>query len=95
MRAESVKRLQIGAMGLGTMLLIVGLVSIITDRAQQSEDAAVPDAVSTVPGPETTENPQDPLVDAGVMPEVAPSETSASGGNTAQTAPPQPGQPKQ
>lgn len=89
MRAESVQRLQIGSVGLAAMLLLVGLANVIMDRARESEAAAVPDATATEVSPEPEGNAQDPLVDMGVVPEVAPSETPAPA-PTATLAPTQP-----
>lgn len=77
LRRESINRLQIGALGLGAMLLLVGLANVIMERARESQASAVPDAAATIAAPEATDAPQDPLADTGVVPEVAPSETPA------------------
>ncbi|WJY19079.1 hypothetical protein QQS45_02250 [Alteriqipengyuania flavescens] len=78
LRPESVYRLQVGAIGLGAMLLLVSLANIIMDRARESDAAAVPDTVATVAAPAASEAPQDPLADTGVVPEVAPTPTPSS-----------------
>lgn len=70
-RAQSVQRLQIGLAGLGAMALLVGLATIIMDRARQTDASSVPEAVTaTAANPSPAVN--DPLADAGVAPEVAP-----------------------
>ncbi|GGD56888.1 hypothetical protein GRI62_02495 [Erythrobacter arachoides] len=84
-RAERLQRLQIGVFGIFAMVLLVGLADIVTNRLALTEAAAVPEAAPTV---EATQSavPRDPLVDAGVAPEV-PEGTDAS----AAPAPPQGG----
>ncbi len=73
--AEALQRLQIGAAGIVVMLLLVTLADVITERADRAEAEAVPEAAATV-APEPTEAPQsDPLVDAGVVPDL-PAETA-------------------
>ncbi|QUL36557.1 hypothetical protein [Erythrobacter sp. JK5] len=68
-RAEAVQRLQVGLFGLFSMVLVVGLASVINNSAQQAEAAAVPEAAPTT---EPTEAPpqRDPLADAGVVPDI-------------------------
>lgn len=68
-RAEAVQRLQIGLFGVGAMLLLVGLASIIGSQADLTEERAVPEAAPTT---EPTAAPQqsDPLADAGVVPDI-------------------------
>lgn len=69
-RNEAMQRLQIGLFGLGAMLLIVALANIIMERAKESEAATVsPEApMINIPPPATPIN--DPLVDAGVVPDL-------------------------
>jgi hypothetical protein len=68
-RAEAVHRLQIGAAGIGAMILLIGLATVIMERAQITEAASVPDAAATVePVPSPTKN--DPLAEAGVVPDM-------------------------
>lgn len=69
-RAEAIKRLQIGLAGLTGIVLLVGLATIIRDRANESELTAVPEAVSTVPTEVLHAPAKDPLADAGVVPEL-------------------------
>lgn len=68
-RAEAIRRVQIGVMGLFAMVLLMGVASAISNRAIIAEEKAVPDAAPTT---EPTEAPSqvDPLVDAGVVPAV-------------------------
>jgi hypothetical protein len=83
MRAEAIKRLQIGLTGLAVMLLLVGLANVIKDRAKQSEQAAEPEVEAQVVVAKPTPAPnKDPLADAGVVPEL-PSAASPSPGATA------------
>ncbi len=67
-RTEAMQRLQVGLLGLGAMLLSIGVATIVTDRANQAEEAVVPEAVQTSADPDS-ENP-DPLADAGVVPDL-------------------------
>lgn len=68
-RAEAMKRLQIGLLGLAAMLLMVALANIVMERAKQSDAVAVPEAVD--PAAKAAGEPlKDPLVDAGVVPEL-------------------------
>jgi hypothetical protein len=69
-RAQSIQRLQIGLSGLAAMGLLVGLATVIMDRARQTDAAAVPEAAATsAANADTSVN--DPLADAGVAPDVA------------------------
>ncbi|MCB2065782.1 MAG: hypothetical protein KDE15_03975 [Erythrobacter sp.] len=82
-RAQRIQRLQIGLMGIGGMVLLLGLADAISSRAQLTEDNAVPEAAPTVVASETTA-PRDPLADAGVLPELpaTPSPTPTPGSST-------------
>lgn len=68
-RTEAMQRLQIGLTGLTTIIVLVGLASVIGGQAELAEEAAVPDAAPTT---EPTEAPaqSDPLADAGVVPDI-------------------------
>lgn len=69
-RAEAVQRLQVGLFGIGAMVLLVGLASIIGSQADLVDDAAVPEAAPTTePTPQPAQ--ANPLVDAGVVPDIA------------------------
>ena len=69
-RAQAMQRLQVGLSGIVVMVLMIGLATIFTQRAQDTEDMSVPDAAPTTePADEAAGN--DPLVDAGVVPDLA------------------------
>lgn len=68
-RAEAMQRLQVGLFGIGAMILLIGLASVIGNQAELTEAGAVPDAAPTT---EPTDAPpqRDPLADAGVVPDI-------------------------
>lgn len=68
-RAEAMKRLQIGLLGLAAMVLMVALANIVMERAKQTDAAVVPEAVDPASAG-SAEPLKDPLVDAGVVPEL-------------------------
>lgn len=68
-RAEALQRLQVGLFGLFSMVLVVGVANIIYNRAQVTEDAAVPEAAPTTEPTEAVPQ-RDPLADAGVVPDI-------------------------
>lgn len=68
-RAEAVQRLQVGLFGIGAMVLLVGLASIIGSQADQAENAAVPEAAPTTE-PLSAPSQANPLADAGVVPDI-------------------------
>lgn len=70
MRSESIQRLQIGLAGLGMMILLIGLAQVVYDRAQLSEAESVPAASSTVAPKEPAPVRNDPLAEAGVVPDL-------------------------
>lgn len=69
-RQQRLQRLQVGLLGLGGILLLVGLANIIISGARQSEQEAVAElpapSANDLPGP----GPRDPLADAGVAPDL-------------------------
>lgn len=80
-RAEAIRRLQIGLLGLAAMLLMVALANIVMERAKQSDASVVPEAVDTAQKAEPAPL-KDPLVDAGVVPELPlPNGEAAPDGN--------------
>lgn len=90
-RNEAVQRLQIGFFGLGAMLLIVALANIIMERAKESEAATVQSAAApliNIPPPATPLN--DPLVDAGVVPDMPVQAPPANPAPSRNAAPPVP-----
>lgn len=82
-RGERIQRLQIGLLGIGAMLLLVGLASVVSERAQQTQADAVPEAAPTVE-PSETPTPRDPLADAGVVPDVPVEPTATPSANVTQ-----------
>jgi hypothetical protein len=69
-RAEAIQRLQIGLFGIGAMVLLVGLASIIGSQADLADQAAVPEAAPTTE-PDAPPPQANPLADAGVVPDIA------------------------
>jgi hypothetical protein len=69
-RAEAVQRLQVGLFGIGSMVLLVGLASIIGSQADLTDEAAVPEAAPTTE-PDPAPSQANPLADAGVVPDIA------------------------
>ena len=69
-RAQSIQRLQIGFSGLAAMALLVGLATVIMDRARQTDAGAVPEATTTSAAMDV-QPVNDPLAVAGVAPDVA------------------------
>ncbi|MCA0978090.1 hypothetical protein LCM19_06915 [Qipengyuania flava] len=68
-RSQSMQRLQIGIGGIVLMVLLVGLASLIQDRMLEVDAAAVPAAAPTTePSQPVKQN--DPLVEAGVVPDL-------------------------
>jgi hypothetical protein len=82
-RSQSVQRLQIGLVGLASMVLLVGLASIILRNAQENQARVVPEAAATVAADKAKGAlGRDPLADAGVVPDLpdeAPAETGNAG----------------
>lgn len=79
-RSQSVQRLQIGLVGLASMILLVGLANIILTNAQENQSRVVPEAAPTVASEQEAASETDPLVDAGVVPAM-PEETEAESGD--------------
>ncbi len=69
-RSESLHRLQVGLSGLAAIVLMLALASVIMERANRTEAARVPDAAATVLPPPVHSQQNDPLADAGVVPDV-------------------------
>ncbi|MCK0129024.1 hypothetical protein [Erythrobacter sp. F6033] len=68
-REEAMQRLQVGLFGIGAMILLVGLASVIGNQAQLTEANAVPDAAPTTEPTDALPQ-RDPLADAGVVPDI-------------------------
>ncbi|ALG60703.1 hypothetical protein AAG614_01075 [Citromicrobium bathyomarinum] len=67
--AEVMQRLRVGIGGIVTVLLVVGLANVITDRVLRTEETTVPQAAPTVE-PSAATPASDPLSDAGVVPDL-------------------------
>lgn len=76
LRAQAVQRLQVGLFGLAAVALMVGLASIINQRAREAEAAIAPQA-SASPSPEVNSG-SDPLAEAGVVPSTASTQGGAA-----------------
>lgn len=75
-KAEATQRLQIGLVGLASMVLLVALANVLGSQADRAEEAAVPDAAPTTE-PTAAAPQRDPLADAGIVPDI-PAEPSPS-----------------
>jgi hypothetical protein len=69
-RSEAVHRIQVGFFGIGAMVLLVGLASIIGGQADRVDKLAVPEAAPTTE-PSVAPAQANPLADAGVVPDIA------------------------
>lgn len=69
-RDETAHRLQVGLVGLGAMVLLVGVADMIMARAQQSDENAVPEAAATVAPSPTPGEHNSALETAGVVPDL-------------------------
>lgn len=67
---EAAHRLQIGLAGLGSMVLLIALASVLGNQADLAEENSVPEAAPTTE-PEETAPKRDPLADAGIVPDVS------------------------
>ncbi|WP_416831096.1 MAG: hypothetical protein ACMUJI_13620 [Erythrobacter sp.] len=82
-KAEANQRLQIGLVGLASMILLIALANVLGTQADRAEEAAVPDAAPTTE-PTAAAPQRDPLADAGIVPDI-PAEPSPT--PTVTTAP--------
>jgi len=69
-RSQSLHRLQVGLSGLAAIVLMLALANVIMDRANRTEAASVPDAAATVLPTPVHSQQNDPLADAGVVPDI-------------------------
>jgi hypothetical protein len=90
-RQQRLQRLQVGLLGLGAILLLVGLANIIISSARQSEAVAEPDLPPATAQDLPDPGARDPLADAGVAPDLLTEEeqaaNSAGGNNDTQLVP--------
>ena len=84
LRAQLVKRLQVGLFGLSFMLLLVGLANIIMEHARRN-DATVAAQSTTSGATANAAGATDPLADIGVVP--SPDPTAGKRGAVARPAP--------
>jgi hypothetical protein len=68
-REQAIQRLQVGLSGIAVMLVMIGLATVVTQRAQLTEASAVPEAAATTE-PEEASAQNDPLADAGIVPDL-------------------------
>ncbi|WP_298301689.1 hypothetical protein [uncultured Erythrobacter sp.] len=68
-KAEATQRLQIGLFGLGSMVLLIGLATIIGNQADITQESSVPEAAPTTE-PTDVAPQRDPLADAGIVPDI-------------------------
>jgi hypothetical protein len=78
LRAQALHRLQVGLIGLATMLLLVGLANIIMDRARQTEREE--NASTEYVPQEDAKGASDPLADIGVVPAADSSSSATTSG---------------
>lgn len=78
-RGEAMRRLQMGAVGVVAVLLLIGLASMIKDRATETASTAVAGAAPTT-APSSPVASADPLAEAGVVPEMPVSPTATPNG---------------
>lgn len=92
-RERTIQRLQIGTTGIVMMILLVGLASIIQNRAAETDATTVPAAAPTTEPTQAAQQ-NDPLVEAGVVPDLPaqptaqPSASPTSGLQTGPDGPP-------
>lgn len=68
-RAEALRRLQIGILGVLGVVMLIALASMIRDRASQTDSTAVAEAAPTT-APTAAPANSDPLAEAGVVPDI-------------------------
>lgn len=80
------QRLQVGLFGLGSMVLLIGLASVIGSQADLTEERAVPEAAPTTE-PTAAAPQRDPLADAGIVPDIPADSTPTPSPSPSNTAP--------
>lgn len=88
-RMRNLQRLQIGITGVVLMVLLVGLASLVENSAAEIDATSVPEAAPTTE-PTEAQQQNDPLVQAGVVPDLpAPQTAQSSAPQPIQTPAPQ------
>lgn len=85
-RSEAMRRLQMGGIGIVAVVVLIGLASIIENRAKQSDSTVVAEAVSSQTAAPTTPA-ADPLAQAGVVPDMPASPSPTASGLEGSTSP--------
>ena len=85
-RTEAFRRLRLGAIGVVAVLVLIGLASIIKERATQTDSTAVAGAAPTS-APEVASSRTDPLAEAGVVPDMPDSSSGPAPSPTATASP--------
>lgn len=86
-RSEAMRRLQMGGIGIVGVVVLIGLASIIENRAKQSDSTVVAEAVAS-PSAAPTTSAADPLAQAGVVPDMPASPSASASASPGQTASP-------
>ena len=89
-RRMTAKRLQVGLLGIGAMILLVGLANIIMNGVKETQATVVPEAAPPVVVTEAEPPPRDPLADAGVVPDLPADPDAPTEQVPATAAPPAP-----
>ncbi|WP_435418327.1 hypothetical protein WAB17_01745 [Parerythrobacter aurantius] len=92
-QGEGAQRLQVGLIGLGAMVLLVGVADMIMTRAQLAERVSVPEAAATTEPADMPTSEGAALEAAGVVPDL-PKDASAEPVPTGPVLPAQ-GEPRQ
>ena len=89
LRAQAVQRLQSGLFGIAAIILVVGLASIINDRARLADGSSGPQSAASASN--SAKSDSDPLAEAGVVPSSAPEQEAKTaptvGASPAEAAP--------
>lgn len=70
LRSQAIHRLQVGLAGLFAMVLLVGLASVIMERAREADRQVARTPAADEAAAARTEAPSDPLADIGAIPSV-------------------------
>lgn len=84
-RTQRLQRLQVGIIGLATMIMLVGLANIVKTNAEQTDLQVVAESADEAERTTATETASDPLADAGVVPDM-PTQNKLKGTEAAESA---------